>query len=98
MENHFHLICQCEHLSKTIQSLKSHTATKILGQLKQDEKDWILNLFGFYKKRHKKSSQYQVWQEGFHPKQVISENMLHQKADYIHHNPVRRGFVDSPEH
>jgi hypothetical protein len=24
--------------------------------------------------------------------------MLHQKIDYIHENPVRRGWVEAPEH
>jgi hypothetical protein len=24
--------------------------------------------------------------------------MVRQKLEYIHHNPVKRGYVDSPEH
>jgi hypothetical protein len=24
--------------------------------------------------------------------------MMRQKIDYIHYNPVKRGFVDEPEH
>ncbi|MEJ2304415.1 MAG: hypothetical protein P8Y14_23050 [Anaerolineales bacterium] len=24
--------------------------------------------------------------------------MMHQKIEYIHHNPVRRGYVDESEH
>ena len=98
MENHFHVIFQGEHLSRTLQSLKRHTSMKILEQLKTDGKDWVLNLFQFYKKRHKKSSRHQVWQEGFHPKQIISDDVFRQKAEYIHQNPVRRGYVDLPEH
>jgi putative transposase len=46
---------------------------------------------------HKGKSQHQVWQEGFHPKEIITEEMLRQKLDYIHHNPVRLGLVDRPE-
>ena len=98
MENHFHLICQSENLSKTLQSIKRHTSKIILEQLATDQKDWQLNLFRYYKKKHKKSSQYQVWQEGLHPKQIISDEMFRQKADYIHENPVRRGYVELPEH
>jgi len=29
---------------------------------------------------------------------IISEEMLVQKIEYIHNNPVKRGLVDLPEH
>ncbi len=45
----------------------------------------------------KTRSDYQVWQEGFHPQQIVSQEMLHQKVDYLHHNPVRIGVVQRPE-
>ena len=41
---------------------------------------------------------HQVWQEDFHPKQIISDEMLLQKIEYIHYNPVKRGYVSLPEH
>ena len=37
---------------------------------------------------------YQVWQEGSHPQEIYGEKMLIQKIEYIHNNPVRRGYVD----
>ena len=52
----------------------------------------------FYKIKHKVDSQYQFWQEGTHPKQILNEEMMRQKLDYIHYNPVKRGYVDLPEH
>ena len=48
--------------------------------------------------RHKTRSQYQVWQEGFHPQAIHDDAMMLQKTAYIHNNPVRRGWVASPEH
>jgi hypothetical protein len=39
-----------------------------------------------------------VWQEGFHPEQIESVEMMHQKIDYIHNNPVKPGYVDEPVH
>ncbi len=41
----------------------------------------------YYKQSIKIRSDYQVWQEGFHPQQIISEEMLQQKIDYLHYNP-----------
>jgi len=41
---------------------------------------------------------YQVWEEGNHPQIIESEVVMRQKLDYTHHNPVKRGYVDQPEH
>jgi hypothetical protein len=57
-----------------------------------------LQQFAFYKKAHKKDREHQVWEEGSHPQLMQNEQMLRQKLDYIHFNPVKRGYVDKPEH
>ena len=98
MDNHFHMICQSKELGKTIQSMKRHTAKQIISQLKKDDKKWLLNLMHYNKQSHKVESDHQVWQEGFHPKQILNDDIFRQKVEYIHYNPVRRGFVAEPEH
>ncbi len=40
-------------------------------------------------------SQYQVWQEGWHPEALYSPAFVRQKLEYIHNNPVRAGLVSS---
>jgi len=97
LDNHFHLVCHAPELGKAVQSLKRHTASQIISQLEQDNKKWLLNLFAYYKKRHKKESEHQVWQEGFHPQLIASDDMLTQKIEYIHYNPVKRDYVANPE-
>ena len=52
----------------------------------------------FFKRSHKTESRYQVWEEGSYPQLIGSEMMMRQKLDYIHQNPVKRGYVDQPEH
>ncbi len=47
-----------------------------------------LQQFAFYKKAHKKDREHQVWEEGSHPQLMQNEQMLRQKLDYIHFNPV----------
>jgi lipopolysaccharide export system protein LptC len=39
-----------------------------------------------------------VWQEGYHPKAILSEKMFNQKLEYIHNNPILKGFVEKPEY
>lgn len=97
MDNHVHAILQHPQLSRIMQSIKSYTAFEILKQLKEDKKVWALNVLQNYKLPHKNESRYQVWQEGFHPQLITDDDMLTQKIEYIHWNPVKRGFVDTPE-
>jgi putative transposase len=58
----------------------------------------VLELLALFKQAHKTESQYQVWEEGSHPQLIESETVMRQKLDYIHQNPVKRGYVDLPEH
>ena len=98
MPEHVHLIVSSEKdVGKIIHNLKSYTAKKIIEYLKKDKRNWILNLFKYYKKRSKPQSEYQIWQEGSHPEMIISEKMLKQKIEYIHFNPVKAGLVTEPE-
>ena len=91
------MIVYGDKLPDIMQSLKRHTAKNILEQLECDNKTWLLNQFQFYKLSHKSGSEHQVWQEGYHPQIINSDNILKQKVDYIHMNPVRKGFVCEPE-
>lgn len=99
MENHLHLIASAKDLSKEIGNFKSFTARSIVDWLKENQpKSYWLQQMAEAKLRHKTGQQYQLWQEGFHPKMIVSDTMLQQKLDYIHNNPVKRGYVDRPEH
>ena len=98
LDNYFHLVASAPELSSVVASLKQFTAREIIAQLEQNNKGWLLNQLKFYKKRNKTKSNYQVWQEGFHPELILNEEMLIQKIEYIHYNPAKRGFVDMPEH
>ena len=98
MENHIHWIARHDNLPKTVSRFKSFTARKIIDHLKQSGHPQLLNELSFGKKSHKTTSQYQVWQEGSHPQMIDGLDMLRQKLDYIHYNPVRPGYVDEAIH
>jgi REP element-mobilizing transposase RayT len=97
LDNHLHLLVSGNSIANTIKDLKRHTAREIINLAQKEDKLWLLNQFKYYKLKHKTDSEYQVWQEGFHPQQIISEEMLRQKIEYIHHNPVRIGMVERAE-
>ena len=98
LENHIHLIIQSKQLSNDIARFKSYTAHQLLHYLKQQNVKTILDQLSFYKKAHKHDRDYQFWQEGCHPELIQDEIMMRQKIEYIHYNPVKRGYVDEPEH
>ena len=98
LENHLHLVAEAPELSRVIQSFKRHTARTLLEHAETSGREWLLNRLQMYRKPYKVDSQYQVWQEGSHPQLIEGEAMWNQKVEYIHHNPVARGFVDVPEH
>lgn len=98
MENHFHAIVKGEDLAKKLRLTKSFMARNIVDAMKEDGNSRLLNQIAFRKLRHKSRSDYQVWEEGFHPKQLFNDEMVNQKLEYMHFNPVKAGFVDRPEH
>ncbi len=87
-----------EGLSAHVLKLKSYTARRIIDSLKERGRSLLLKRLHYLTHNHHKDSDYQVWQEGFHPKQISSAEMMIQKIEYIHYNPVKAGFVDLPEH
>ena len=60
-------------------------------------KDWMLNIFEFAAKKHKRNEKFQVWTHENHPELIYSDKFIFQKINYIHDNPVRAGIVENPE-
>ena len=98
LENHLHLIAASADLSRDMQRFKAYTAKQIIGHLQQSGSARVLELLALLKRPHKTESEYQVWEEGSHPRLIETEAVMRQKLDYIHQNPVKRGYVDLPEH
>jgi REP element-mobilizing transposase RayT len=98
LENHMHCILQAPDLSQQVHDFKAFTAKEILRHLEEQHAERLLSLFKLFKKAHKTDAQYQFWEEGSHPQLVQNEEMMRQKLEYIHWNPVKRGYVDDPAH
>ncbi len=98
LENHMHLLAQSGQLDHDITRFKSYTARNLIRFLSEKKVQTILDQLAFYKKAHKRDRPYQFWQEGVHPEWIQSEEMMRQKIEYIHQNPVQRGYVDRAEH
>jgi REP element-mobilizing transposase RayT len=97
-ENHLHFVASAADLSSELKAFKSFTARRIIDLLEQNRALVLLDQLEFHRLRHKTESRYQVWQEGSHPQLIQDEEMLRQKLEYMHNNPVKRGYVDDVTH
>ncbi|MGB3226318.1 MAG: transposase [Desulforhopalus sp.] len=98
LENHMHCILQAPDLRRQVHDFKAFTAKEILRYLEQNKAQKILEQLALFKKSHKTDSNYQLWEEGSHPQLIQNEDILRQKLDYIHLNPVKRGYVEDAVH
>ena len=97
MENHVHLVACADDLAKEIGDFKSFTARKSIDYYLQYNVQFALEQLATNKLSHKRDREFQFWQEGSHPQRINSREMMAQKIEYIHNNPVRRGYTDRAE-
>ncbi len=98
LENHLHFIGHAPRLDRCVARFKSFTARSLIDLLQRHNAQTLLKRFTFAKKAHKRDREHQVWQEGSHAELILSDEMMREKLEYIHNNPVKRGYVDRPEY
>jgi hypothetical protein len=98
LENHLHWIASVADLSKEVGDFKSFTARRIIDHLTQRGDTGLLGQLELLKARHKTDRTYQFWQEGSHPQEIFDDEVMWQKLEYTHMNPVKRGYVDEAIH
>ncbi len=100
MPSHLHLITSNHSdttLSDIMRDFRTYTSRNIRELLEQENRINYLDIFENSAKNLEKQ-QFRVWHDDYHPIALMSENWLHQKINYVHYNPVRKGFVEFPEH
>jgi REP element-mobilizing transposase RayT len=98
LDNHIHFIAASNNLAKEVGDFKSFTARRMIDYLQERRVQTLLDGLEYHRSPHKTDRKFQLWQEGSHPKVIETEQVLRQKLEYIHNNPVKRGFVDEPVH
>jgi REP element-mobilizing transposase RayT len=98
MENHLHMIASAADLGKEIANFKSFTARQCIDYYVAQKNKFILRQLVYPESTLRADRDYHFWQAGVHPQQIQDEKMMRQKIEYIHQNPVRRGYVDEAIH
>lgn len=99
MPNHVHSIVSSgeKNLSEILRDYKRHTSRKISSLLLEVGNRKLAQYFSTAAQLAAKGNEYKIWQSGSHAEAILSEEFFRQKLDYIHQNPVRKGFVARPE-
>lgn len=100
MPDHLHMIAQSGEgsLGSIVRDIKKFTAIKIAQVCKCDPtKTGYLDIFREEATHIERNTHIKVWQDGYHPEIIFSNDFFFQKLNYIHLNPVVGGLVSSPE-
>ncbi|TCI85058.1 REP-associated tyrosine transposase [Tenacibaculum sp. M341] len=103
MTNHVHFIFRSnkEQPMELLRDFKRYTSKKMIEAIQnnpyESRKEWLLFMFERAGTKQRNVNKYQFWQHHNKPIELWSEKVIKQKIDYIHNNPVKSGFVTSPE-
>jgi REP element-mobilizing transposase RayT len=104
MPSHVHLIFRAAKgkPETLLGSLKSHTSKQlqqaIKDNLQESRREWLTNSFEKAARYKANVKAGQFWQHHNKPIELWSPEVIDQKAEYIHQNPVEAGFVTEPWH
>jgi REP element-mobilizing transposase RayT len=105
MTNHLHLIISAREpyqISAIIRDFKEHTAKEVIRQIKEEPESRrydFLKKFEAAGKKDKRITKYKFWQPSNHAIELepFRPDIMDQKLNYIHYNPVEAGIVMSPQ-
>ncbi len=105
MSNHIHLLVQSPPgsrytLSAILRDFKKYTARFILEAIQdgsESRQEWLLYLFSYFARKNTNNRHFQFWKQDNHPVWTEHPQVVWQKIDYIHLNPVKAGIVEHPE-
>ena len=103
MSNHIHYIASGNHknsLSDIVRDFKKFTSAKIKKTILEEpesRRDWMMSIFTIAGKTNPANEEFQLWKNDNHPIELYSSEVMKQKLDYLHNNPVRAGYVREPQ-
>ena len=104
MPSHIHLIFRAKdsNPSDLIRDFKKYTSKQIQrlieDNIEESRKEWMLSMMQRAGSKNSNVQNRQFWQQHNKPIELWSNDVIDQKIEYIHNNPVVSGFDYEPEH
>jgi len=104
LPSHVHLIFKAKENNPGVllKELKTFTSKKIQlaieGNPQESRKEWLLWMMERAGKTNSNVKNRQFWQQHNKPIELWSPEVIDQKMNYVHNNPVVSGFVSEPHH
>ena len=104
MPSHVHLIFRAQQanpgeLLKSLKVFTSKSLSKTIEEnLQESRKEWMITLMEEAGKKNSNVRYRQFWQQHNKPIELWSPDVIDQKVDYIHNNPLIAGFVTEAHH
>lgn len=101
MPSHVHLVFKStiQKPDELIRDFKSYTAKQLIKLIEENtqesRREWLLNSFKKAAVSNSNNAKNQFWQQHNHPIELWSNDVIQQKIDYTHNNPVEAGFVEN---
>jgi putative transposase len=103
MTSHIHLIIgsnggKMEDILRDFKSFTSRNLKELIKSHPQESRrEWLIWMMERAGKKNNHNKGFKYWQEGSHPIELSDNQMMEQKLNYIHENPIVSGFVDRAE-
>lgn len=103
MPSHIHLVFKAKenNPSDLIRDFKRHTSKEIqkaiTENIQKSRKEWMLWMMERAGNKNSNVKNRQFWQQHNKPIELWSNEVIEQKVNYIHNNPVVSGFVVNAE-
>ncbi|MDQ8005307.1 MAG: transposase [Pedobacter sp.] len=105
MSNHVHLIATAKEgfeLVNIMRDLKKYTSKMIIANMEanvqESRKNWMIWMFKRTGAKNSNNKVYQFWQQDNHPIELSTNEMIQQRLNYLHENPVQAGFVTDAQY
>ncbi len=100
MPSHVHIVFRStiQKPEDLLRDLKSYTSKQLIAAIKdntqESRRDWLISAFKKAGANNGNNTDHQFWQQHNQPIELWSAQVIQQKIDYIHANPVEAGFVE----
>ena len=100
---YLHIVCRAKEsfkISDINRDFKKYTAKAILKMIEKEaesRKEWMLYRFRYAGKFDNRITKYKFWQETNHAILLDNTELIEQRINYTHENPVRAMIVSRAE-